>query len=101
MTTAEKRTYLVIDTSTGNGRLIKTISQTRATQHVVGSRYKVRTATQDDIIIALRAGVPVEELDVDGKPMPYVIPARRADDIKLMDGVQVEQTGGSVAGAQA
>lgn len=103
MTTAEKRTYLVIDTMTGNGRLVKTNSQTRAATYVIGARYKVRTATQDDIIIALQAGVPVEELDAEGKIMSPGIPARRADDVKIspIDGVQVEQTGGSVAGAAA
>jgi hypothetical protein len=79
MTTAEKRTYLVLDKGSNPpvGRLVKTISTQRAVAHVVGERYDVRVATQDDLIYALTAGVKVEEI---GEQSQAPNPGRRASD---------------------
>ena len=82
MTTPDKRTYLVLESKTGVGRLIKTISVSRAQGYVLADRFTTRVASQDDLIIAMQAGVRVEELGEDGKPTSG-IPARRGDDAQL------------------
>ena len=84
MTTPDKRTYLVLETKTGVGRLVKTISVSRAQSYVLADRFTTRVASQDDLILAMQSGIRVEELGEDGKPTTG-IPARRADDQQLTE----------------
>lgn len=59
------RIYRVTDLSAASGfSLVRAASQSQAVSTVVNRRYTVRTATQDDIVEGLTAGVPV----LDAKP---------------------------------
>lgn len=60
-----KRIYRVTDTHAKDSvSLVRATSQSQAVNAVVGDRYDVAVASQDDIVQAMQAGVAV----VDAKP---------------------------------
>ena len=57
------RVYAVTDTAVSdmNIRLVRASSQAQAIRHVVGTRYKAKPATVDEVVLRMSGGVKVEE----------------------------------------
>lgn len=54
------RIYLVTDVETNKHRLIRAGNQAQAIRHAAQTRFDIEVAGQDDLVILLTSGIPVE-----------------------------------------